>query len=201
MARYGMIIDLKKCIGCMACTIACKVENGTRPGIFWNMVKDQEFGTYPNVKRVFVPVQCFHCADPPCVKVCPTEASYQRPDGIVAIDYEKCIGCRYCLEACPYGARNFNEHPEGYFGKELTLSEQIVYAGHHLGVTEKCTFCLHRIQQGKLPACVQTCIGQARIFGDLEDPESEISLIIKSKPVSQLKKELKTNPAIYYLAP
>jgi Fe-S-cluster-containing dehydrogenase component len=105
------------------------------------------------------------------------------------------------VEACPYGARYFNEHSEGYFGKELTLSERIVYEGHRLGVTEKCTFCLHRIQQGKLPACVQTCIGQARIFGDLEDPESEISIIVKSKPVSQLKKELKTNPSIYYLAP
>src|SRR5450759_2956107 len=115
--RYGMAIDLKKCVGCMACTTACKAENQTRPGIFWNIVRDREFGEYPTLTRVFLPTPCMHCGNPPCVKVCPSGASHRREeDGIVLIDYEKCVGCRYCVEACPYGARYFNGDADGYFG-------------------------------------------------------------------------------------
>ncbi len=198
--RYGMVIDLKKCIGCMACTMACKVENGTRPGIFWNIVKDKESGEYPAVTRAFLPTPCMHCRDAACVKVCPTGASYQREDGIVVIEAEKCAGCGYCIEACPYGARYFNEDAKGYFGIELTEMEKIGYAKHKLGVVEKCTFCIHLLENRKEPACVQTCIGKARYFGDLQDLNSEVSRLIRSRHGSQLLKELGTDPSVYYLS-
>ena len=147
--RYGMVIDLKKCVGCMACTVACKAENQTRPGIFWNIVKDQEFGEYPMVTRVFLPTPCMHCREAPCVKVCPTGASHRREDGIVIIDDDKCIGCKYCIEACPYGARYFNGDSSGYFGTELTEMEKIGYARHKQGVVEKCTFCVDLLRKGE----------------------------------------------------
>jgi Fe-S-cluster-containing dehydrogenase component len=197
--RYGMVIDLKGCVGCMACTIACKAENQTRPGIFWNIVRDQEFGEYPMVTRVFLPTPCMHCKEAPCIEVCPTGASHHREDGIVLIDDEKCIGCKYCIEACPYGARYFNGDADGYFGAELTEMEKIGYTRHKLGVVEKCTFCFHLLEQGKEPACVQTCIGKARYFGDLNDPDSKVSQLIKSRHGTQLLRELGTEPSVYYL--
>lgn len=196
-----MVIDLKKCIGCMACTIACKVENSTRPGIFWNIVKDMEFGKYPLVSEIFLPVLCVHCAEPPCIDVCPTGASYKREDGIVLIDYDKCVGCKYCIEACPYGARYFNDDHAGYFGNELTASEEIGYQGHKVGVVEKCTFCYHRLEDGKKPACVEACVGKARYFGNLDDPDSEVSRLITFKHAIQPKGELGTNPSVYYILP
>lgn len=199
MARYGIVIDLKKCIGCMACTMACKAENGTRPGIFWNIVIDLEAGQYPAVSRTFLPRLCMHCQKAPCVEVCPTGASHQREDGIVLIDYDKCAGCKYCVEACPYGARYFNSGTGGYFGAELTPNEKFGYQQHKLGVVEKCTLCAPRIEQGKEPACVRTCIGKARYFGDLDDPNSNISQLIRSKHGFQLRGELGTNPSVYYL--
>jgi Fe-S-cluster-containing dehydrogenase component len=196
-----MVISLKKCIGCMACSVACKSWNGTGPSISWNKVKDLEFGHYPSVRRIFLPVSCMQCEDAPCVKVCPTGASYRRDDGIVMIDPEKCAGCRYCIEACPYGARYFNENASGYFGSQLTPNEMITYGKHKMGIVEKCNFCVDRLEQGKEPACVKTCPGKARYFGDLDDPNSEVSQLIKSKHGFQLRKELGTNPSIYYLAP
>jgi len=199
MPRYGMVIDLKKCVGCMACTIACKVVNGTKPGIFWARVEDQITGKYPSVNRSFLPLHCMHCQDPPCVEVCPTGASYQRDDGIVLIDYDKCMGCRYCVIACPYGARYFNGNTAGYFGAELTPYEETSYQKHSVGVVEKCTFCIDRIEKGKQPLCVETCMGKARYFGDLEDPKSEISQLIRSKHGQQLHPEFDTEPSVYYL--
>ena len=197
--RYGMVIDLKNCVGCMACTVACKAENQTRPGIFWNIVKDQEFGEYPMVTRVFLPMPCMHCKEAPCVNVCPTGASHRREDGIVIVDYDKCIGCKYCIEACPYGARYFNGESAGYFGTELTEMEKIGFSRHKTGVVEKCTFCVDLVAQGKEPACVKTCIGKARYFGDLDDPDSKVSQLIKSRHGTQLLKELGTDPSVYYL--
>jgi len=197
--RYGMVIDLKKCVGCMACTVVCKAENQTRPGVFWNIVKDQEFGEYPAVKRVFMPIICMHCKEAPCVKVCPTGASHHRQDGIVKIDAGKCIGCKYCIEACPYGARYFNGDVAGYFGAELTTMEKAGYAKHKQGVVEKCTFCSDLLAQGKEPVCVRTCIGKARYFGDLDNTDSEVSQLIRARQGSQLLKELGTEPSVYYL--
>jgi len=197
--RYGMVIDLKKCVGCMACTIACKAENQTHPGIFWNIVKDQEFGEYPAVKRIFMPILCMHCKEAPCVKVCPTGASHHLQDGIVKIDADKCIGCKYCIEACPYGARYFNGNIAGYFGAELTTMEKVGYVKHKQGVVEKCTFCSELLVKGKEPVCARTCIGKARFFGDLENPDSEVSQLIRARQGSQLLKELGTEPSVYYL--
>ena len=201
MPRYGMLIDLSKCVGCMACTIACKVENGSGPGIFWNIVKDQEFGEYPNVKRIFLPIQCAHCDKPPCVDVCPSGASYKRDDGIDLVDYNKCVGCGYCVEICPYGIRYLNKNKYGYFGSSLTPYEEKMYADHRIAVAEKCTFCIHRIEKGKLPLCVETCVGKARVFGDLDDPESQISQLIKLKNGKQIKAKLKIGPCLYYIDP
>jgi molybdopterin-containing oxidoreductase family iron-sulfur binding subunit len=189
--RYGMVIDLRKCLGCMACTIACKVENHTRPGIFWTRVKDEEVGRYPAVQRIFLPVLCMHCQEPPCVKVCPNEASYQREDGIVMVDHDKCVGCKYCMTACPYGALHFNEDANGYFGPQLTANEEIGYERHKVGVVEKCTFCVDRLEQGRKPACVL----------NLDDPESEVSQLIESRHGAPLLGELETKPSVYYLPP
>lgn len=197
--RYAMVINLKKCVGCMACTIACKSTNYTGPGIFWNTVKDQEFGKYPLVKRNFLPILCMHCANAPCVEGCPTGASYQREDGIVMIDYDKCVGCKYCIEVCPYGARCFNKTALGYFGPTLTPNEEIGYAKHKIGTVEKCNFCVDRLKEGKEPACVVTCIGKARYFGDLDDPKSEVSKLIILRHGFRLFDELGTNACVYYL--
>lgn len=197
--RYGMVIDLRKCIGCHTCTVACKAENHTGPGIFWNTVKDQESGTYPLVTRIFLPLPCMHCEDPACVKVCPTRASYKREDGIVLVDQEKCVGCGYCVESCPYGRRYLSKNLDGYYGKELLPNERIGYNHHKIGVAEKCTFCVHLLEQGKEPACVKICPGKARSFGDLEDPSSEVSRLIVSKRSFQLLKEFETKPSVFYL--
>ncbi|MBW2031284.1 MAG: 4Fe-4S dicluster domain-containing protein [Deltaproteobacteria bacterium] len=197
--RYGMVIDLRKCIGCHTCTIACKAENYTGPDIFWNIVKDQESGTYPSVARVFLPLPCMQCEDPACVKACPTRASYKRDDGIVLVDQDKCVGCGYCVESCPYGRRYLTKNLHGYYGKEWLPNEQIGYSQHKEGVAEKCTFCVHLLERGKEPACVKVCPGKARYFGDLEDPRSEVSQLIVSRKGFQLLKELGTNPAVLYL--
>jgi len=199
VTRWGMVIDLNKCLGCQACTVSCKVENSTKPGIFWNRVEDEEFGEYPAVRRRFLPRLCMHCENAPCIEVCPTRASYKQEDGIVLIDYDKCIGCKYCIVACPYRARYFNNEKKGYYASGLTPNEQIGYQGHRLGVTEKCTFCTHLLEKGKEPACVRTCIVKARWFGDLEDPYSEVSQLIRTRHGFQLLTELGNNPAVYYL--
>lgn len=201
MPRYGMVIDLKKCMGCMTCTVACKAENYTHPGIFWNMVKDLEFGKYPKVSRIFLPILCMHCKNPSCVKVCPTGASYQRDDGIVLVDYDKCAGCKACIEACPYGARYFNKGTAGYFKEGLTPSETIGYSSHKKGVVEKCTFCVHMTESGRKPACVAACTGKARYFGDLDDQNSEVSKLITSRHGYQLQKELGNDPSVFFLPP
>lgn len=197
--KYGMVIDLKKCIGCQTCTIACKVENSTGPGIFWNIVKDQESGSYPLVRRIFLPLPCMQCEDPGCVSVCPTGASYKRDDGIVLVDQDKCVGCGYCVEGCPYGRRYLNKKRVGYFGEEETPSEKIGYSLHQTGVAEKCTFCIHLIEEGKEPACIKVCPSKARYFGDLEDPNSEVSQLILKKKGFQLLTELGTEPSVFYV--
>lgn len=178
MTRYGMVIDLEKCIGCDACTVACKAENSVARDIFWNVVYEKEKGKFPSVRRVFLPRPCYHCEEAPCVSVCPTKASYKRDDGIVMIKKERCIGCKYCIAACPYNARTLN---------------------HETDIAEKCTFCEHRLEEDKEPACVVTCIGNARFFGDLDDPESQVSLLIARKGGTQLLKDLGTEPVVYYL--
>lgn len=202
MARYGMVIDLKRCVGCQGCTLACKIEHGTPRGIFWHRVLQKEVGKWPNATRVTLPMPCMHCANAPCVSVCPTGASYKRPDGIVAVDYAKCMGCKYCEQACPYGARTFVKEIKGYFQPELSLTayEEAMYKQHQAGVVEKCNFCLERLAKGEQPACVATCIAHARFFGDLDDPNSDVAKLIARRHGYQLKPELGTNPSVYYLS-
>lgn len=165
--RYGMLIDLRKCVGCEACTVACKAENDVPLGYFRTRVQVQTQGTFPKVTRAFIPTLCNHCENPACVDVCPTGASFKRTeDGIVMINQDDCIGCRYCVSACPYGQRHMDTER---------------------AVADKCTFCAHRVDQGIVPSCVNTCVTACRFFGDLNDPESEISKAMKLPGVVRIE--------------
>lgn len=200
MARYGMVIDLKRCVGCFACVMACKAEHHTPAKVFWNRVQVQEQGVYPNARLTFLPVLCNQCANPPCESVCPTGATYKRPDGIVGVDQGKCIGCGYCIVACPYRQRTLNEHQAGYFAsKGLTPLEQQGYTEHQKGTVTKCSFCPERLAAGKEPACVAACPARARLFGDLDDASSEAAKALGRSASFRLLVGLHTEPAIYYL--
>ena len=211
-----MLINLVKCAGCYSCAIKCKQEHFLPPGIMWGrlLVSEGE-GTYPHVKRNMYPVLCNHCKDPACVKVCPTGATEQREDGIVQIDADKCMGCRYCLIACPYQVRSYiSEDGKEYFpGQGLTAYEKIgekLYP-HQKGVVTKCNFCKERVDEGiskglkpgedreATPACVNSCPNKARVFGDLDDPDSEISELIREKRAVPLHPEHGTEPCVYYV--
>lgn len=219
--RWVMVIDLRRCIGCHACTIACVAENKLPPGVVYRPVVTEEIGRYPNVTFKFLPRPCLQCDRPPCTQVCPVTATYKNEEGIVVVDYEQCIGCRACIAACPYGARTFDF---GYYYTESlpTLDEvniggQVAAEYEHLsqeygqewerkerhespiGNVRKCHFCLHRIKSGILPACTTTCIGRATYFGDANDPESLVSELITRPNVVRLKEELGTEPRVYYL--
>lgn len=201
MPRWGMVIDIARCVGCYACTVACKVENGTPPGVWYAPVYEKEVGSYPTAKRLFLPTLCYHCKNPPCMKACPTRAISKREDGVVLVDPNKCCGSRACVAACPYGALTFVEEIKGEFGAELTPWEQARYPQNDgVGTVQKCTFCAHRIDQGNLePACVQTCPTRCRIFGDLEDPGSEVSKLIREHNGTQARPEAGTDPSVFYL--
>ena len=225
MPRWGMVIDLDKCIACQACSVACRAENnvpfagpeqaGLGRAMFWHKVTTELEGEYPHIRVLFVPRPCMHCDDPPCVEVCPVGATYVNQEGIVVVDYDVCIGCRYCATACPYGARVFNwyapQWPEPY---DQYLNPDVPVRPR--GVVEKCTFCIHRLQHAKqgamdqgreltdpevilLPACNQTCPAAARYFGDLDDPESTVSRFVKDKRAFRLLEDLGTKPKVFYL--
>ena len=195
---YGMLIDLKRCIGCHACSVACKEAHGTRPGVTRSHVVRETEGTYPNVKRIITPMLCMHCDNPPCVDVCPVEgATYKREDGIVVIDKTKCIGCKSCIAACPYGSRYFSENEDGYFGAELNEYEELMYPSMPAGTTDKCTFCVERIDAGKgeVQACVSACPAGARLFGDLDKIKEQA----EAEGGYQLLAESGTNPSVWYI--
>jgi DMSO reductase iron-sulfur subunit len=180
MTQYAILLDLDKCVGCHSCTVACKIENDVQLGRFWSKVHQiGPNGTFPDVDMYFLPVLCQHCADPECVRVCPTGASAKREDGIVLVDHDICIGCQYCVLACPYGVRVFNEEA---------------------GVIEKCTLCAHLVERGDQPACVKTCIGKARTFGDIDDPESEISqAIVAAGSAVHTLADVGNGPSVKYI--
>lgn len=200
MARFGMVIDLDRCVGCQSCTVACKAEHGTPRGVFFGKVLSQEVGTFPKAKRMFLPVLCNHCDDPPCVPVCPTGASYVREDGIVLVDNTLCVGCRACYVACPYAQRFYvtEELLSGYY-HELTPYERRMYARFEPRTMAKCTLCSHRVEAGRLPACVETCPAGARIFGDYDDPESDVSRLLRERNSFELLPEYNTKPRVRYL--
>ena len=239
MANWAMVIDLDKCVACQGCSIACRFENNcpaVKPSeaikgraIRWNDVfivpvnEAEASGEYPNVKTKYFTRPCMHCENPPCIKVCPVQATYKDEEGLVRQNYARCIGCRFCTVACPYGVRNFNwEEPVW----EETMSQYInpdqvlapgVEAGPTVrpkGVVEKCTFCIHRLYKARMqaevegrpfrpdeyvPACVQTCTGKARYFGDLEDPESTVSVLARSPRAFRLFEDVGTHPKVIYL--
>jgi Fe-S-cluster-containing dehydrogenase component len=198
--RYGMVIDLKRCIGCYGCQIFCKSENATPPGILWSRVLFYESGSYPNVKKIHLPLLCMHCGEPACIAACPTGATVKRPDGIVTVDQKKCMGCKSCVVACPYRARSLHGKMREYFpGQGLTPYEKIGYQKHPTGVVEKCDFCFSRILKGLNPACVTGCMAKARTFGDLDDFESEVSKLIRDYRGFQIYPQLGTDPSVYYI--
>jgi len=213
--KWIMVIDLRKCIGCHACAIACKMENLLPPGVVYRPVIEQEVGEYPNVTRHWLPRPCMQCDDPPCVPVCPVGATWKRDDGIVVIDYNICIGCRYCIAACPYGARysDFGEdYTDGTPGDRQPYEEASSpeygklwkrNGGSPVGNARKCQFCIHRLDAGMLPACVTTCLGGATYFGDQNDRDSLVNKLIARGTASgrpmQLKPEQGTDPKVYYL--
>lgn len=205
MTRYGMAVDLKYCIACHACSVACKSNNNLPNGVWYNHLStdggdymDTARGTYPNdLHRVTYPITCQHCASPSCVAVCPTGATYQQEDGIVAINADECIGCGSCIQACPYDVRTLIESEPEYV-VDFALGDWDAPA-HKSGVVEKCTFCANRLARGEKPACMELCPGRARYFGDLDDPESEISKLIASRDYELLFEEEGTEPRCYYL--
>lgn len=215
---FGYGLDLSRCIGCRRCVYSCVRENNQSrdPQIHYISVLQFEQGEkfvsnleeadkyyypdeVPEDGYFYMPVQCQQCENPPCVKVCPTKATWKEKDGIIVVDYNWCIGCRFCMAACPYGARRFN------WGKPRIHDDEINTETHYLGnrprykgVVEKCTFCIQRTRDGKYPACVEICPVGARKFGNLLDPESEIRYCIENKRVFRLKEDLNTNPKFYY---
>jgi len=210
MTRWTMIADLERCVGCQTCTAACRHANSTSPAVQWRKVLDFEAGSFPQVSRTFVPVGCQHCADPPCVHVCPTTATRQRTDGIVTIDYELCIGCAYCEVACPYQARFLVDAPR--FAYATVMENEIEREDPaRLGVAQKCTFCSDRIDFGiangltpgleprATPACVNACIADALHFGDLDDPNSNVSRLLREQKHFRMHNELGTEASFYYL--
>jgi Fe-S-cluster-containing dehydrogenase component len=179
--RFAIVLDTRRCIDCKACTVACKVENDVPLGKenYRNWVgADPLRGSYPNLGESYTPSQCQHCSNPPCAHVCPTSATTVSPDGIVDVVEHRCIGCKYCMTACPYNARYYNEE---------------------IAAVDKCTFCTQRIYVGRIPACVETCPTKVRVFGDLNDPNSEVSILLAENPSRVLKVSQGTKPNLYYL--
>ncbi|HGM5056824.1 TPA: tetrathionate reductase subunit TtrB [Serratia marcescens] len=180
--RYAMLIDLRRCVGCQACTVSCAIENQTPHGEFRTTVNQYQVSLEGEAvaTNVLLPRLCNHCDNPPCVPVCPVQATFQREDGIVVVDNKRCVGCAYCVQACPYDARFIN---------------------HATQTADKCTFCVHRLEAGLLPACVESCVGGARIIGDMRDPHSTLSKLLRrhEDEIKVLKPENQTAPHVFYL--
>ncbi len=237
MPKWSMVIDLEKCVACQGCSIACRMENNTPVAtpeeawdgreIRWNDVFPMpraEVGDYPNTKTHYMTRPCMHCENPPCIKVCPVQATFIDEEGLVRQNYDRCIGCRYCTVACPYAVRYFNWYaPEWNPTIEQHLNPQEVSSGsgdregpavRPKGVVEKCTYCIQRLDNARqraeaedrdfrpdeyVPACVETCTGKARFFGDMDNPDSTVSKLAKSERAFALLEEVGTHPKTIYL--
>jgi molybdopterin-containing oxidoreductase family iron-sulfur binding subunit len=216
-ALWGYGLDLSRCIGCRRCVYACVKENNqsrVNPQLQWIRVVRLKKGSLINLENaehyynpetvpepgfMYMPVQCQQCENPPCVRVCPVQATWKEPDGIVVVDYNWCIGCRYCIAACPYKGRVFNWSEPNIPADELNTD--VHYLGNRprmKNVVEKCTFCLQRVRNGRYPACVEACPTGTRKFGNLLDPSSEIRYLIENKRVFRLKEDLNMEPKFYY---
>ena len=219
MTRYGMAIDLKRCVGCQACAVACKVANNLPKTTTYNTVYTKtdnnwdDFGTavvhgaiandncggeWPNCVLNFLPMQCQHCDNPSCLTVCPTGATQKREDGIVWVDPDLCIGCKACMQACPYdNIRSLNtKEPEYYL--DVVVGEYDA-PKHIKGAVEKCTFCKNLVDRGEPPACMQLCLARARHWGDLDDPESDVSKAIEGREYYKIRESAGTEPNVFYL--
>ncbi len=207
MPRMAMLIDMTRCIGCDACTVACKQENGTPMDVFFARVLNIESGRYPNVKRMYVPVLCNHCDDAPCLKSCPNKAIVRRQDGIVLIDQDRCKGTGACVSACPYGNVYLSKEDSWYLNEDERYEKDFVRPRLNQNVARKCTYCAHRVDEGLDPACVVACPTEARIFGDIEDANSKVSKYIVQQRAEtnrspfHLLPEAGTKPAGMYLGP
>ena len=227
MPKYAMVIDLQSCVGCGACSIACKNENNLTEGIFWSSKITETVGTFPDVRYHYTPTLCNHCEDAPCVRGCPTTAMHKLDNGITMHDTKKCIGCRYCMYNCPYGVISFNwEKPFKFWREDNAVIKGCTVSPRELvqkvnngtatpyynparaetlegsrpkGVVEKCTFCDHRVKRGELPYCVEACPANARIFGDLENGTHEIKFLLGKFRPMRLKEHLGTEPKVYYI--
>jgi Fe-S-cluster-containing dehydrogenase component len=178
MPRFGMAIDTRKCVGCMDCVVACQIENDVPAGYCRDWIQTEVRGEFPNLRMEIRSERCNHCDNPPCVQCCPTGASHVEDFGkVVLVSAGKCIGCKACVAACPYDARFI--HPDGY--------------------ADKCTFCLHRVKEGKDPACVAVCPTHCMVFGDLDDPASPVNQLLNSRPHHALLPEAGTRPRVHYL--
>jgi dimethyl sulfoxide reductase iron-sulfur subunit len=227
--KWAMVIDQERCIGCWTCAVGCKEINNEPLGFWWNRILtaapgelsgessgalaapasdniDVPHGTFPHVEMAYLPVACQHCDDAPCVKVCPVDATFRRDDGTILIDFERCIGCRYCVAACPYGVRVFNwgdvkrapDFTVGY-GRDYRSDGRLVFTPDRpIGVVEKCTFCVERIDVGEQPFCVEVCPTGARVFGDLNESGSEVAQLV-DEGATQMLPDLGTDPRVFYL--
>jgi len=205
MARYGMVIDTKRCVGCNACSVNCKITNNLPETNWWTRVLteggdeiDTPAGVFPDVSMRYITVGCQHCENPACLEVCPTGATTKDEEtGIVSVDSELCIGCESCIKACPYeGVRTLIKSPEYYL--DVVVGEYDA-PPHKGGTVEKCTFCKNLVDRGEVPACMQLCPGRARYWGDLDDPESDVSKAIEGRETMFLNEEAGTKPSVYYL--
>lgn len=202
--KWGMAVDLERCVGCWSCAVICKAENDVPLGMWWNRIltsgEDLDTphrGELGGMEMHWVPLACQHCEDAPCVKVCPTSATFTDPEGVVLVNSKDCIGCRYCMAACPYGVRVFNwGEPE-----RAPEFDHGMVAPRPVGTVEKCTFCVHRLKEDQVPSCVWSCPAQARIFGDLHDENGRLVRLIKDRGGEHMLEDKGTKPKVTYLQP
>lgn len=220
-----MVIDLQRCVGCSACSIACRNENNVPDGIYWSNKITETSGTFPNVRYHYIPTLCNHCQNAPCVRGCPTKAMHKLDNGITMHNPKKCIGCKYCEFNCPYGVIYFNwktphkkwKNKEKVLAGTASPAEELQKTGaksipyynperadtlagtRPKGVVEKCTFCDHRVQGGKLPRCVDACPADARVFGDMNDPHSKIRKLLGKFRPFRLREQIGTEPHVFYI--